>query len=650
MKKFSFSLIIFCLFQYPSAYAENNTEDNEDKGIKILSASESALVLELEVNDFCKQEVVIGGETFYVVTAPNMFQMLQEGKPDIPSITQSIAIPSTSACNIRVLETQFEDMNIQVAPSKGSILRPVDPSTIPYTFSSVYEEDAFYPSELVTTGTPFLMRDVRGCVIRFNPFQYNPYTRTLRVYRKIRVEVSFSGNDYRNSAPDKRHTCGKAFETMFKNLFINYDQIQALITRRPVTRKSVNRSQISERNEKMLIICCDSFAMEMRNFVIHKNNLGLPTTLTKISEVGTTASEIASYIQNTYDADSALTFVLLVGDDDRIPTKMCSHGNQIGGSDPSYALVKGNDYIPDIFIGRFSARTRSEVQTMVERTINYENNEEKIWHHRGIGIASNQGSPPDYQYIRQIRNRLLSYHYNDVAEIYDGSQGGSDAPGEKATIMQVSNAVNQGASIINYLGHGSTNAWGTSGYNVNSIDSLQNDNKLPFVFSVACLVGNFTGQTTPCFAEKWLTAQNGMNGNPTGAIAFYGSSVNQPWEEPIGAINKFNDMLVYENDSIFGAMCYSSSIKMMEQYGSYINYVFLTWNIFGDPSLSLIPNNNIGQTIFVEDMITDDSIYCKKYIDVHNAVINANVELNHDSSTRITGPFRTINGSKLLIH
>lgn len=53
---------------------------------------------------------------------------------------------------------------------------------------------------------------------------------------------------------------------------------------------------------------------------------------------------------------------------------------------------------------------------------------------------------------------------------------------------------------------------------------------------------------------------------------------------------------------------------------------------------------------FVEDMITDDSIYCKKYIDVHNAVINANVELNHDSSTRITGPFRTINGSKLLIH
>ena len=643
-------------FLTPSAYAANKTERSRDgNNIKILSSSDSSLVLELEVSDYDKQEVIIDGETYYVVTAPQTHQMLQKGMPDIPSVAQSIAIPATSACNIRVLNVQFEDTNIQVAPSKGSILRSVDPSTVPYTFSSIYDEDTFYPAELASTGTPFLMRDVRGCVVRLNPFQYNPITQTLRVYRKMQVEVSFSGNDNRNVTPSQKHTHGKAFESILKKQFINYDQMQVSTKTKTSTEMSGYRNQISERNEKMLIICCDSFATDMRDFVIHKNNLGLPTTIVKMCEVGTDTNHIASYIHNAYHADITLTYVLLVGDDDRVPTKMCKRGHHIGGSDPSYALVSGTDSFPDLFVGRFSARNRSEVRTMVERTIEYENNSDKVWHHSGIGIASQYigyGSPvADYVYMRQIRNELLSYyHYTDVAEIYDGSQGGEDADGDWATIMQVSNAINQGASIINYLGHGFVDRWDTSGFNINSIDSLQNDYMLPFIYSASCDVGKFTSQTSPCFAEKWLTARNSSNGNPTGAIAFYGSSIETTWLEPIMALNEFNDMLIDENNCIFGALCYGSSSQLMLSYGSSVYYIFSSWNIFGDPSLSVIPNNNIGETLFITDAITEDSIYSKKYIDVHDAVIDADVELNHGTSTSITGPFRTITGSKLYIH
>ena len=52
-------------------------------------------------------------------------------------------------------------------------------------------------------------------------------------------------------------------------------------------------------------------------------------------------------------------------------------------------------------------------------------------------------------------------------------------------------------------------------------------------------VGLVTGT---CFAETWLRATH--NGAPSGAIGFFGSTVNQSWSPPMEGQDEFNDILV----------------------------------------------------------------------------------------------------------
>lgn len=636
--------------------ANSEKRPQEGNEVKPLSSSESSVVLELEVTNFEKHAIMIEGKKYYVISAPNAHSMLQKGMPDVPEFSRCVVIPPTAACHIRVLNVEYEDVTIPVAPSKGNLSRDIDPLTVPYTFYDIYKKDAFYPSDIVSVDTPFLLRDVRGCVVRMIPFQYNPVTHILRVYKKIQVKILFSGTDGRNVPNSMKHTYGRAFRQILMNQFINHERIDSTFANNIRTfRPERDASQVEYLNEKMLVICCDSFATDMRNFLIHKNNLGLPTTMVKMSQVGTTADHVAEYIQNAYDTDSTLTYVLLVGDASMVPTKRCYFQFEEGGSDPSYSLVSGDDYYPDLFIGRFSAKNRNDVHTLVERTIRYENDSNKSWHHCGVGIASDEfdssDSIPDYQILRSIRDKLLSYHYTEVAEFYDGSQGGEDDDGDP-TSLDICSKIDKGVSIINYSGHGSIYNWHTGNFRNSTIKTLKNDNKLPIIFSSACRVGCFTGSIYPCFAENWLVARNSINGEPTGAIGFYGSSTRQAWFPPRIALNAFINMLVNEDYHTLGALCFGASSIMLDSHKNFAKETFLAWNIFGDPSLSVIPNNNIGQTIFISDILTTDSIYEKKYVDIHNATILDGTEIivHHEKSTRISGTFKTENGSKLIIN
>jgi hypothetical protein len=183
---------------------------------------------------------------------------------------------------------------------------------------------------------------------------------------------------------------------------------------------------------------------------------------------------------------------------------------------------------------------------------------------------------------------LSAWHYTDVGEFYDGSQGDEDGAGNPAP-ADISAYVNDGVSIINYTGHGSTTSWTTSGFSNADVNNLTNDDELPFIFSVACVNGNFTGSTS--FSEAWLRAKNAATDNPVGALGFYGSTINQYWSPPMEAQDVFNDMLVSEAYSTFGALVYNASAGMMDAYGgnngdSGTN-MFLTWTLFGDPSLKV---------------------------------------------------------------
>ncbi|MEZ5198256.1 MAG: C25 family cysteine peptidase [Bacteroidales bacterium] len=157
--------------------------------------------------------------------------------------------------------------------------------------------------------------------------------------------------------------------------------------------------------------------------------------------------------------------------------------------------------------------------------------------------------------------------------------------------------INSGASLILYTGHGSNTSWSSSGFSSTNVNTLTNNGKLPFIWSVACVNGNFVGTT--CFAEAWLRATN--NNEPSGAIATLMSTINQSWSPPMEGQDEMVDILVesYANNikRTFGGLSMNGCMKMNDTYGSGGNEMTDTWTCFGDPSV--VVRTAVPQTMIV---------------------------------------------------
>jgi len=289
-----------------------------------------------------------------------------------------------------------------------------------------------------------------------------------------------------------------------------------------------------------------------------------------------------------------------------------------------YSFIVGSDNYQDLFVGRFSAQNTGDLETQVERSIEYEKNPQSgaDWYHNGTGIASNQGPGDDGEYddehIDFIRDDLLAYTYTLVDQIYDPS----------ATSAMVTNALNDGRSIVNYCGHGSPTSWGSSGFNNNDVNALTNDNMLPFICSVACNNGEFDSYDA-CFAEAWLRATN--SGEPTGAIGIFASSQSQSWDPPMDAEDEIIDILVetYEDNirTAYGALCFEGTMHMMDEYGSSCYDETDSWTVFGDPSLQVRTDTPSEMTATHNSIIPIGSTTFEVEVEV---VENALCAISHD--------------------
>ena len=269
---------------------------------------------------------------------------------------------------------------------------------------------------------------------------------------------------------------------------------------------------------------------------------------------------------------------MLVGDAAQIPTL---YGSYEGApSDPCYAMMT-SDHYPDILVSRLSAQDTTQAATQVSRTIHYERNPDTgaagAWYQAATGIASNEnGGTPlyDWQRMNLLRTDLMTYGYNPVNQIYD--------PG--ATRAQVTNAINAGRSLVNYIGHGSNTSWGTTGFSVTDVHNLSNGFMLPFIVDVACVNGNFP--YSECFAEAWL--RSGTAAAPKGAIAMYAASTNASWVPPCDMQTEVKNLIVSGQEHSIGGLCFSGAMKVLDTWGSGEGVLLMEqYNIFGDCSLVL---------------------------------------------------------------
>jgi len=531
----------------------------------------------------------------YVVEAPRAARIMKTGAPDLPLYAKSVIIPDADNMEVVVTRSKYVDIpNVEVAPSKGNLLRTVNPDDVPYTYGIEYQQNAFYPTQLAYLREPYILRDFRAQALVIQPVQYNPVTKILRIYSEIEVEVKSTATPGLNvfNRTKALSKIDQEFNEIYKRQFLNYENTQKY-------------TPLSDLPGNMLIICYDNFMSTMQPFVNWKIMKGIPTEMVAVSTIGNNVTSLKNYITNYYNT-KGLKYLLLVGDFAQVTSPTGSFSGVTGAKDNEYAYITGNDHYQEFFVGRFSAETTADVQTQVDRSIYYE----KIlssgdWLASTLGIGSDQGpgddNEYDYQHIRNIQTDLMGFTYTTKYELFDGSQGGLDASGNP-TAANVSTVVNPGVGSIFYCGHGGDTEWVTTGFSNTNVTALTNVNKLPFIYTVSCVVGHFNAGT--CFCEAWMRAK--QTAGPAGAIGIFGSTINQSWNPPMQAQDEMVDILVetYSNNikRTYAGIGVNGLFKMNDESADYD--MTDTWTIFGDPSLMVRTKAPMTMTVSHTSTIT----------------------------------------------
>ena len=559
----------------------------QNSSVEILEETDNWITLKLNVNSYSLSEVQTPNGTEVVVGAPDGINYMEKGIPDVPYFATSVRIPAKGKAIAEIVDANYITVNnISIAPSKGSISRKVDPATVPYEYGKCYSIDAFVPANEAINSKAFCIRDVRGTTVRFFPFQYNPVQKQLKVFTEITVKVKFTQQPSENEIAASYEKIDE-FENIYNRLFINYG-----------SKKRYTQLQDGHPG-RMLIICKDTYQSAMREFIAWKREKGIETEMVLMSAIGTTATNVQSYITNYFNEHSDLAYILLVGDGGDVPSNVSSGSGWMAESqtsDNQYAYLVGNDHYADVFIGRFSGQSVADISNMVRKVILYEKEltTDDTWLTNGYGSASNEGggnsgghnqgngNESDMTHMGYIQTDLENYGYT-VTRVNQASSGYT------SDVAATSAAFNAGVGLACYIGHGDVQEWASTGYRNSNVNALTNENKQPFIISVACVNGDFNGNT--CFAEAWLRASK--NGNPTGALAFLGSTINQDWDPPMTAQDEMIDIIVESLDGnikrTIGGITFNGYFRMIQDFPANSSSgdgvaTADTWIIFGDPS------------------------------------------------------------------
>lgn len=547
----------------------------------VLQSNSAVTTIEYTFNGYTKENLTINGVNCVSFSAPGMIHLMEKDNPELLTYRNSIIIPDMAGMSCRVVSDETEEVPTNtVMPSKGHMTRDIDIDKVPYVFGNLYKQDEWYPANNVMLDEPYIVRDLRGMTIQINPMQYNPAKQTLRIHKKIRIEVypdpnKIVVNPFYRVFPLQR--VDGEFYSIYKDLFMNFGMDN-------------NRYDSIPEPGRMLVIYASQYATAIQAFVNWKIQRGFTVLTAEYpTATGSGAANVKTYIQSKYNETAKVTYIILVGEAAEIP--YLSGVYEGAASDPCYVKLAGSDAYPDAFISRFSPLSAANLSYMITKVIKYERDIQvgAPWYKKGIGIGSNEnGGTPyfDWQRCNMLRDTLMSHSWTQVDQVYD--------PG--ATSSAVTTSLNDGRSILNYIGHGSGTSWSTSGFNVSNANALTNGWKNPVVLDVSCLNGQFT--LSECLAEAFLRA--GDTNNPKGAVTMYSASTNTSWVPPCDWQTHSVYLLTHGFRKTAGGVFFSGVMKAMDLWGGSSGEglkLMEQYHIFGDCSTSLTWGVPLGPMI-----------------------------------------------------
>lgn len=509
----------------------------------------------------------INAEQFCSISVLECFNSNVEGY-EIPLYSKLVALPESGNFQLQDIHFEFEEQQLEFK------LKPFLEDK-----ASNSKRDEWLPKEPVKIGDPQIMRGSRFTQISCAAFQYNPALNMIRILKNIDLKFDIDHSNSKNPLRSEKRNTG--FSNLTKNII-----------------GSSNPSEYSAGN--YLFIAPQNCTQTLQPLLRWKEKLGSKTRLAVFEEIGSNENDIRDFLQNAYDSwEETPEYVVMVGD---VTGAIQLPAFYVEGylyptcvTDHTYTLLEGDDYFPDVLIGRLSVQNISELQTIISKIIKYERNPYlgSDWVKSALIVAHIDQSNgfSQREVVMGIRDKLLDFEYTKVDTFISPWQSGP-------SLLEAE--VNNGHSFICFRGAGHSTYWsgGVGGhmFSNNNILNLNNGYMLPMVTSMTCGGGDFAAVETPtCFGELWLSA--GTPSLPKGAIGFIGPS-ERDTQAPF---NNANAMGIYQGitrESLY--RCGEMLLRgKMELYINYPNchqwggaedsdqFYFYVYNLLGDPGLQV---------------------------------------------------------------
>ncbi len=581
-------------------------------GLNLTNNTGMGFDIHYSVGELQSQEIITKSGVFNELTINDYTSTNQVGYPKLPLLRKIISVPVGAQVNVVITNTNektysLEDYQIHypIMPYQPSLSKNQEPGNVPFEYNTLsYYTDSYSSIPLVQVTELGYMRGVRLFALDFVPVRYNPVSRMIKVVSEVDMRVNFDGANMAATTELLARTASFAFESVYRKSVLNYSRD---------TRSTLNRYPLG-----YLILTPASFRTTLQPFIDMKVRQGYNVTVsivgTGAGTIGSTTTAIKTYLQGVWDSATATnpapSFCLLVGDTPQIPawTSTTDMGHV---SDLSYFRLHGNDYIPEMYYGRFSATTIAELQPQIDKSLQYE-----------------QFSMPDPSYLQQVvmiagvdtnfgpsnANGQINYGTQN----YFNSQHGITShtylypsSGSNSNEALIQTNLSSGIGFANYTAHGDVDQWYDPYMTISNINVLTNANKYFVAIGNCCLTNHF--DTPLCFGEAMLRASN------KGAVAYIGGNNSTLWDEDywwavgnkpvVGggtpwAANQAGayDLLFHEHEEAFedwiysmGSIVFSGNLAVSRANSPNINLYWEIYSIMGDPALQPymgLPNAN----------------------------------------------------------
>lgn len=487
-----------------------------------------------------------------------------------------------------------------------------------------------YTDPTISNVTTMIQRGYTWFSFDYSPFLYDGETGNLILVKKVDLNLEYSvlPEGTRTFRPDQ------VLAGHIKGISMNPEDLDRYY---PDKQEPGIHLKSSLDPVDYLIITSEELKPSFKPLLEWKTRKGLNTRLVTMEEIEENYDDHSIQLRLKrclfdYYRDHGLTWVLLGGDNEVVPSQGCYGYTRLGTdelledwsipTDLFYACFDkrfdwnsvvdekigqafwdGQDLVPELYISRIPVKTPEQVKTFINKTIRYERDPPlhdffgrillsgvRFWSHWDGKSDSHHRSENFYRnYIKYLWEGKKLGFYDTGTDFLEGSS-------YEVTAENLSTQLNSGFGLFHYSGHGNNQSIiMEKGKVFGSDDAMELVNPVSgIVMSNTCYVNAFDS-IDPCLGEAFLRNPSG------GATAFFGSSRygfdNVGVSGDLGPSFKYNASFIkylfdeapesnWKSFATIAAMAKSDFVNTGSAGGAYL-YLQYAVNPMGDPEMPL---------------------------------------------------------------